>query len=182
LIKSAAAKPDTITYASVGSGGINHFAGALFARMTGVRLIHVPYKGGVPALTDVIAGHVDFMFGTLPLTLRQIQAGKVNALGVSSRRRTPLLPEIPTIAESGAPDYEVNNWWGVLLPTGAPSAIVTKLNAQIADILNRPESARRLKAEGIVPAPSSSTAFSYMLVSEIEKWRRVAREVDMKVE
>jgi tripartite-type tricarboxylate transporter receptor subunit TctC len=182
LIDVATAKPNTITYASVGTGGINHFAGALLARITGIQLIHVPYKGGVPALTDVIGGQVHLMFGTLPLTLSQVRAGKVKALGVSGMQRTPLLPEMPTIAESGAPGYEINNWWGVLAPAGVPAAIVAKLNTEIAGILGQRESARRLEAEGVVPSPLSSAAFSRVLVSEIEKWGRVARETNIKAE
>jgi tripartite-type tricarboxylate transporter receptor subunit TctC len=182
LIDDAMAKPNTITYASVGAGGINHFAGALLERTAGIQLIHVPYKGGAPALTDVIAGHVQLMFGTLPLTLGHIRAGKVKALGVSGMQRTPLLPEVPTIAESGAPGYEINNWWGVLAPAGVPPAIVAKLDTEIAGILNERESARRLEGEGIVPSPLSSTAFSRVLVSEIEKWARVAREANIKAE
>jgi tripartite-type tricarboxylate transporter receptor subunit TctC len=182
LIDDAMAKPNTIAYASVGTGGINHFAGALLERTAGIQLIHVPYKGGLPALTDVIAGHVQLMFGTLPLTLAQIRAGRVKALGLSGMQRTPLLPEVPTIAESGAPGYEINNWWGVLAPAGVPPAIVAKLDTEIAGILGEPESAQRLEAEGIVPSPLSSTAFSHALVSEIEKWARVAREANIRAE
>ena len=182
LIDKAIATPNTITYASVGTGGVNHFAGALFTRMAGIQLVHVPYKGGVPALSDVIGGHVQLMFGTLPLTLRHIHAGKINTLGVGSRQRTPLLPEVPTIAEAGVAGYEINNWWGVLAPAGVSAAIVARLNSEIAGILRQPESVLRLEAEGIAPSPSSSTAFSRVLVSEIEKWGRVAREARITAE
>ncbi len=122
------------------------------------------------------------MFGTLPLTLSQVRAGKIKALGVSSAKRTPLLPEVPTIAESGAPGYEINNWWGVLAPAGVPAAIVAKLNTEIAGILSQRESAQRLEAEGVAPSPLPSAAFSRMLVSEIEKWGRVAREANIRAE
>jgi tripartite-type tricarboxylate transporter receptor subunit TctC len=182
LIDDATAKPNTITYASVGTGGINHFAGELFARNARIQLIHVPYKGGVSALTDVIGGQVQLMFGTLPLTLRQIHAGKIKALGVTSLQRTPLLAEVPTIAETGAPGYEINNWWGVVAPAGLPSAIVARLNREISGILAQRESAQRLEADGIVLSPLSSAAFSRLLVSEIEKWARVAREANIKPE
>jgi tripartite-type tricarboxylate transporter receptor subunit TctC len=182
LIDAAKAKPNTIAYASVGAGGINHFAGALLERTADVQLIHVPYKGGAPALTDVIAGHVQLMFGTLPLTLTQIRAGNIKALGVTSMQRTPLLPEVPTIAESGAHGYEINNWWGALAPTGVSPAIVAKLDTEIAGILGDPEAARHLEAEGMAPSPLSSAAFAQLLASETEKWARVAREANIKAE
>jgi tripartite-type tricarboxylate transporter receptor subunit TctC len=182
LIAEARAKPNTITYASVGTGGINHFAGVLFERLAGVQLIHVPYKGGAPALTDVIGGHVQLMFGTLPLTRKHIHAGTIKALGVTGMQRSQLLPGVPTIAESGAPGFEINNWWGVLAPAGVPAAIVSKLNTEFAGILTQPESVKVLEAEGVVPSPLSPGAFSRVLVSEIEKWGRIAREANIKAE
>src|SRR5258706_7055279 len=182
LIDDATVKPNTVTYASVGIGGINHFAGALLARMTGIQLVHVPYKGGVPALTDVIGGQVQLMFGTLPLTLSPVRAGKIKALAVSSAQRTPLLPYVPTIAESGAPGYEMNIWWGVLAPAGVPASIVTKLNTEITGILAQPESTRRLEAGGASPSPMSSAAFARVLASELTKWEYVAREANIKAE
>jgi tripartite-type tricarboxylate transporter receptor subunit TctC len=182
LIDLAAAKPNTITYAVSGSGGINHFAGALFARIARVQLTNVPYRGGPPALTDVMAGQVQLMFGTLAITQAQIRAGRLKALGVSTTKRTPLLPEVPTIAESGAPGYEISIWWGVLAPAGMPPPLVAKLHAEIGGILGQPDSAQRLTAEGAEPSPSSSAAFARVLVSEIEKWTRVAREAGIKAE
>jgi tripartite-type tricarboxylate transporter receptor subunit TctC len=182
LIDLAKAKPDTITYAISGSGGINHFAGALFARIAGVQLMNVPYRGGPPALTDVMAGQVQLMFGTLAITLPQIRAGRLKALGVSRAKPTPLLPGVPAIAESGAPGYEISIWWGVLAPVGMPAAIVAKLDTEIGAILREPEFAQRLVADGAEPSPMPSPAFSRLLVSEVEKWKRVARESNIKAE
>ena len=182
LIDLATAKPNTVTYAVSGTGGINHFAGALFARTARIQLINVPYKGGPQALTDVIGGQVQVMIGTLAITLNQIRAGRLKALGVSSIKRTPLLPEVPTIAESGAPGYEINIWWGVLAPAGVPVPIVAKINAEIAGILSQPDSGKRLEAEGAAPSPMPGGEFGRMLVSEIEKWKRVARESDIRAE
>jgi tripartite-type tricarboxylate transporter receptor subunit TctC len=182
LIDLAKAKPGTLTYSSAGTGGINHFGGALFARMAGIQLIHVPYKGGAPALTDVMAGQVHLMWGSMPLTLSQIRAGKVKALGVTSAKRTPLLPEVPTIAEGGLPGYEISIWWGMIAPAGVPPAVVARLNTEIAGILGQPESAKRLEADGAEPSPLSSAAFGSMLTAEIEKWRRVAREAGIRAE
>ena len=182
LIDLAAAKPNTITYGISGSGGINHFAGALFARSARVQLINVPYRGGPQALTDVMAGQVQLMFATLAITQGQIRAGRLKALGVSTMRRTPLLPEVPTIAEAGVPGYEISIWWGVLAPAGIPAPVLGKLNTEIAAILSQRESTQRLTTEGAEPSPSSSAAFARVLVSEIEKWQRVAREANIKAE
>jgi tripartite-type tricarboxylate transporter receptor subunit TctC len=182
LIDLARAQPNTITYAVSGTGGINHFAGALFARTAGIQLIDVPYKGGPQALTDVIGGQVQVMFATLAITLNQIRAARIKALGVGSAKRTPLLPEVPTIAAAGVAGYEINIWWGVLAPAGVPAAIVAKLNAEIAAILREPDSAQRLAAEGAEPLPLPSTEFARVLAAEIEKWKRVARESKIKAE
>ena len=182
LIDLARAKPNTITYAVSGTGGINHFAGALFSRIAGVRLVNVPYKGGPQALTDLVSGQVQVMFGTAAITLSQVRAGRLKALGVSSAKRTPLLPDVPTIAESGAPGYEMSIWWGVLAPAGVPAAVVAKLNAEISHVLGQQESAQRLAADGAAPSPSGSAEFGRLLVTEVEKWRRVAREAGIKAE
>ena len=180
LIDLARAKPNTITYAVSGTGGINHFAGALFSRIAGVRLVNVPYKGGPQALTDLMSGQVQVMFGTAAITLSHVKSGRLKALGVSSAKRTLLLPEVPTIAESGAPGYEISIWWGVLAPAGVPAAIVARLNAEISQVLGQPESAQRLAADGAVPSPSGSAEFGRMLAAEVEKWQRVAREAGIE--
>ena len=182
LIDLATAKPNTITYAISGTGGINHFAGGLFSRITGVQLVNVPYKGGAQALTDLIGGQVQIMFGTAAITLAQIRAGRMKALGVSTRQRSALLPEVPTLAESGAPGYEMNTWWGVLAPAAMPATIVSRLNSDIAAILAQPESAKRLEAEGAAPSPLPSAEFTRMLGTEIDKWTRVARDANIKAE
>jgi tripartite-type tricarboxylate transporter receptor subunit TctC len=182
LIELASAKPNTITYAVSGTGGVNHFAGALFSRITGTQLINVPYKGGPQALTDLIGGQVQVMFGTAAITLTQVRAGRLKALGVSTAKRSPLLPDVPTIAESGAPGYEMSIWWGVLAPAGTPVAIVDRLYAEIAGILQQPESAQRLAAEGAEPSPLPSAAFTRLLTAEIDKWKRVARDANIKAD
>jgi tripartite-type tricarboxylate transporter receptor subunit TctC len=182
LVELAKAKPGTLTYGTAGNGGINHFATEVFARAAGIKLIHVPYKGGAPALTDVIAGQINFMFGTLPLTVRQIQAGKIRGYAVSAGKRTPLLPDVPTLAEAGVPGAEVATWWGIAVPAGTPEAIVTKLNADIGAIVTQPESAQRLENEGAEPRPLTSAAFSKFVASEMDKWARVAREANIKIQ
>jgi tripartite-type tricarboxylate transporter receptor subunit TctC len=142
--------------------------------------VNVPYKGGPQALTDLMSGQVQVMFGTAAITLSHVKSGRLKALGVSSAKRTLLLPEVPTIAESGAPGYEISIWWGVLAPAGVPAVIVAKLNAEIGQVLGQPESAQRLAADGAVPSPSGSAEFGRMLAAEVEKWQRVAREAGIE--
>lgn len=182
LIELATTKPNTLTYSSAGTGGINHFGGALFSRVARVQMIHVPYKGGAPALTDVMGGQVQFMWGTMPLTLTQIRAGKVKALAVTSAKRSPLLPDVPAIGEAGAPGAEISTWWGILAPAAVPGAMTTRLNNEIAALLVTPESAQRLAAEGAEPWPLSSEAFGRVISDEITKWTRVAREANIRAE
>ena len=182
LIDLAKRNPKTITYAISGTGGINHFAGALFSRIARIDLMDVPYRGGPQALTDVIAGQVQVMFATLAITHMQVRAGKLKALGVSSTKRTPLLPDVPTISESGVRGYEMNIWWGVLGPRGVPGTVVEKLTRQIGGVLREPGSAQHLEAQGAEPSPMSSAQFARVLASEVETWRRVAREANIKAE
>ncbi|MDB5811571.1 MAG: hypothetical protein JWN94_3693 [Betaproteobacteria bacterium] len=182
LIDLARAEPNTITYAISGTGGVNHFAGALFSRITGAQLVNVPYKGGPQALTDLIGGQVQVMFGTAAITLAQVRAGRLKALGVSTLKRSPLLPDVPTIAESGVPGYAMSIWWGVLAPAATPAAVINKLNTEIAAILNQPEAAQRLAAEGAEPSPLPAAEFTRLLSTEVEKWQRVARESNIKVD
>jgi tripartite-type tricarboxylate transporter receptor subunit TctC len=182
LIELAKSKPKAVTYASAGTGGINHFGGALFAHVANIQMTHVPYKGGAPALTDVIAGQVQLMFGSMPLTLGQIRAGKIKALGVTSAKRSPLLPDVPAIAEAGAPGYEIQTWWGILAPAAVPAAIVTRLNTEITAVIRQPDSAQRLEAEGAEALPMSSAAFGRLIIAELDKWARVAREANIRAE
>ncbi len=182
LIDIARAKPGSLTYASAGIGGINHFGGALFSRIAGVQMTHVPYKGGAPALADVIGGQVQLMWGTMPLSLTQIRAGKVRPLAVTSAKRSPLLPDVPAIGEAGAPGAEISTWWGLLAPAGVPPPLLAKINAEIAGILRQPESAQRLSAEGAEPWILTSAQFAGVISKEIEKWARVAREAGIRAE
>jgi len=182
LVALAKAKPGALNYGTSTPGGPGSLGAALLKSMTGINIVNVPYKGGPQALTDLVSGQVQVMFGTAAITLSQVRSGRLKALGVSSARRSSLLPEVPTIAESGAPGYEMSIWWGVIAPVGLPAAIVTRLNTEIGQILGQPESAQRLAADGAVPSASGSAEFGRMLIAEVEKWRRVAREADIKAE
>jgi len=182
LIAIARAKPKSVSYAIAGIGGINHFSAALFERIANVQMLPIAYKGGAPALTDVIAGQVNLMFGTQTLAVRQIQAGKVKALGVTTAKRSAHLPDVPTIAESGAPGYEIGIWWGVVGPAGLPAPIVSRLSSEIGGIFKLPESAKRLDADSAEPWLLTGTAFGKHLSAEVENWKRVAREAKIEVE
>jgi tripartite-type tricarboxylate transporter receptor subunit TctC len=182
LIALAKLKPGQIGYATSGTGGINHFGGELLARTAGVKLLHVPYKGGAPAMTDVIGGHVPLIVCTMPLCVPQVKAGRIKPLGVGGAQRSALLPEVPTIAESGAPGYEFTVWWGMLAPVGTPPAIVEKMNAEVASILRTPEAQQKLGTEGAEPKPMPSAEFSKLLASETDKWIRIAREAGITSE
>ena len=133
-------------------------------------------------MTDTVAGQVQMIISVIPAILATVKAGRLRALGVTSAKRAPLLPEVPTIVEAGVPGYEVTTWWGVLAPAGVPAAIVAKLNGEIGAVLTQPESAQRLAAEGAEPWPMTSAAFGRLIVSEIEKWTRVAREANIRAE
>lgn len=182
LINLARAKPNTLTYSSAGTCGINHFGGALFARMAGVQLTHMPYKGRAPALTDVMAGQISMMWGTMPLPLTQVRSGKVKALGVTSAKRSSLLPATPTIAESGVPGYDIATWWGMLALASVPASIVNKLNTEISGIITQADSAQRLAAEGAEPWELTSAAFGKVIVTEIDKWTKVALDAGIRAE
>ena len=182
LIALAKAKPGQIRYASSGIGGFNHFGGELFNTMAGVKMAHIPYKGGGPAMLDVMTGQVEVVFGTLIQALPQIRSGKLKPLGVGSAKRSPLLPQVSTVSEGGVPGYDGTIWWGVLGPAGIPSAIVAKLNAEIGAILRDPEMAKRLVAEAAEPVVDTPEAFGKLIVNDIAKWGRIAKQAGIRSE
>jgi tripartite-type tricarboxylate transporter receptor subunit TctC len=176
LIALAKARPGELTYASSGVGGTQHLAGALFAKMANVNMLHIPYKGSAPGLIDVIAGNVLLMFPNIPSALPHVKAGRLRALGVTSLKRSSVIPSIPTIAESGLPGYEANVWFGVFAPAGLSPAIVTRLNGEIVKIIKRPdirEGVSRLGGDLVGDSPEEFAAF---LKVEISKWAVVIKE------
>jgi tripartite-type tricarboxylate transporter receptor subunit TctC len=181
LIALARAKPGELRYATSGIGGFNHFCGELFNTLAKVKLTHIPYKGGGPAMLDVMTGQVEVTFGTLIQALPHLRSNKLKPLGVGSVKRSPLLPQVPTIAET-VPGYEGNIWWGVLAPTGVPAPIVTRLNNEINAILKEPEMAKRLTAEAAEPVIGSPEAFGKLIVNDLGKWSRIAKEAAIKAE
>lgn len=179
LIALAKAKPGQLHYASSGIGGVNHFAGELFKLATKADIVHVPYKGGTPAMTDVMAGQVEVIFNALTSALTHIRSGKLKAIGVGSLKRTPVLPDVPAIAET-VPGYESVVWWGIQGPTGIPPAIVTKLNTEIGAILRDPQAVKRLEAEAAEVVISSPEAFGKLMADEVAKWIKVSNAAGIK--
>jgi tripartite-type tricarboxylate transporter receptor subunit TctC len=179
LIAQAKAKPGQIHYASSSAGGLTHFAGELFNLMAGVKMTMVPYKGGAPAITDVIAGHVPVLINTLTPLLPHARSGRLKILGVSGAKRTAALPEAPTVAEAGVPGYEASIWWGMLGPAGLKRDIVTRLNQEIGAIVRDAQSVGWLTSHAADPLTATPDEFAKLMISDISKWKKVAREAGM---
>ena len=175
LIALANAKPGELSFGSPGNGTPQHLAGELFNTMTGVKMVHVPYKGAVPALTDLLGGRLSMIFSSMPPALPHLQSGKLRALGVTSSARSPAAPDVPTIAQSGLKGYEVINWYGVLVPAKTPKEIVGKLNGEVVGIMNLPAVKERLAAQGAETYTSTPEKFAEMIKSETEKWAKVVK-------
>ena len=171
----ARARPDALTYASSGNGSVNHLLGEMLKTEAGIKMLHVPYRGVAPAITDVIGGQVDSAFSSVPSVLQMVQTDKVRALAISSAKRVAAAPEIPTIAESGFPGFDVNPWWGILAPAGIDVAIVRKINEDVADILRTKEMIDFLAAQGAEPLMTSPEAFLKILEADVVKWDKVVK-------
>ena len=181
LIALARSQPGKLNYASVGTGSPGHIAGELFKLKTGVDMVHVPYKGGGPAVTDTLGGQVQLLFVSLPAALQYVKAGRLRALAVTSDQRSVAAPDIPTIAESGV-DCIVNSWYGALVPAKTPAAIVAKLQAAFAKVLAMPEIRQKLLAQGAEATSSTSAEFDRLIRDELAKWDYVIREAKIKPE
>ena len=182
LIALAKAKPGYLHYASSGIGGFNHFGGELFKSMAGIDLVHVPYKGGGPAMIDVMSGQVEVLISTLIQALPHIRNGKLKALGVGGAKRTSTLPDVPTISEAGVTGYDGSIWWGILGPRNMTPALVARLNADIGFVLRDPDSAKRLAAEAAEPVIASPEAFGKIIATDIAKWSRIARAAGIRAQ
>jgi tripartite-type tricarboxylate transporter receptor subunit TctC len=169
-------------YGSSGVGGASHLAMALFMSMAALDAQHVPYKGGAPAVADLVAGRVDLMMANLTTAQPHIRAGRLRGLGVGTRARSPLFPEMPTIAEAGLPGYEANNWNGVVAPKKTPRAVIDRLHREIVAVLNEPATAKRLAAQGLEPIGDTPAQFAQYLKSEAAKWGRVVKAAGIKPE
>jgi len=171
----ARARPDALTYASSGNGSVNHLLGEMLKTEAGIKMLHVPYRGVAPAITDVIGGQVDSAFSSVPSVLQMVQTDKVRALAISSAKRVAAAPEIPTIAESGFPGFDVNPWWGILAPAGIDVTIVRKINEDVANILGTKEMIDFLAAQGAEPLITSPEAFLKILEADVVKWAKVVK-------
>ena len=176
LIALAKAKPDALSFASSGSGGVSHLVGEMFKAQAGVQMLHVPYKGDAPALADLVGGQVSLEFGTALSFLPYIQSGRLKALAVTSRARSPVLPNVPTVAESGLKGFEALQWYGVFGPANLRPEIVTRLNTEIAKILKTPEVTERLKGLASEVMADSPEQFAAFQKAEIAKWARVVKD------
>jgi len=182
LIAYAKANPGKLNYASVGTGSPGHIAGELFKLKTGTRMVHIPYKGGGPAVVDTIGGQVQLLFVSLPAAWQHVKAGKLKAIAVTSAKRSVAAPDVPTIAESGIADFVVDSWYGALAPAKTPPAIVAKLNAAFVKVLENPQTKERLLAQGAEAAPSTPAEFDRIIRDELQKWEYVIRAANIKPE
>ena len=181
LIALARKEPGRIDYASSGNGSAQHLVGAMFATQAGIELNHVPYKGSSQAMQDVLAGRVKVTFAGVPNVLNQVRAGRLRALGVTSAKRWPDMPDVPTIAEAGVPGYEASLWLCMLAPAGTPEAIVDKMSAAIGKALHDPDTVQKLRTAGIAPTYMGPKEFGRFLRAEYDKWGKVVQETGATV-
>ncbi len=182
LIDHAKKQPDKLSYASAGSGSITHLAEALFVDMAGVKIAHIPYKGTGPALNDTIAGNTQLLFGSPSTTIQHVTSGRLRPLAVTTSKRVPALPDVPTMAEAGLAGYEVVLWHGLAGPKGLPKDVVTKINAEANQILKVKEMEKFLATDGVAPAGGTPEQFAATIRSDIERWRAVVQKANIKVD
>jgi tripartite-type tricarboxylate transporter receptor subunit TctC len=176
------ANPGKLTYGSSGTGGAPHLAGELFARTTGVNMVHVPYKGLSPAISDLLGGHIQILFADTGLVLPQIKAGKLRALAVTGAQRSALLPDVPTVREAGIRGYQAGSWYGILGPAGTPPAVIGRVNAEVNIALANSELQKQLAVQGMEPAAMSPEQFSALMREDYDKWGKLIREAGIKLE
>ena len=181
LVAAAKEKPASITYASTGIGGFNHFGGELFKKIAGIDMVMVPYKGGGPAMIDVMAGNVPVMFSSVTQALPHVRTGRLKLLAVGGARRSEVLPDVPTVSESGYPGYEVSVWWGIAAPAGVPRIVSDRLRGEFTAILKDPETLKRLAAEAAEPQIVTPVEFRKIIHDDVQKWREVAKSAGIQV-
>jgi len=173
LIALAKAHPGQLSYSSSGVGGTPHLAGELFNSMAGVTMVHVPYKGSAPAMADLLGGHIQLTFDNMLTVLPQVKAGKLRGLAVTMTTRSPLAPELPTVAEAGLKGFEVKSWNGVVVPTGTPKEIIARLNGEIVRILRQPDLREKFLVQGVELVPTTPEEFGAFIKQDIAKWAKV---------
>ena len=182
LIAMARSAAQPVTFANSGTGTTAHLAGELFNHMAGTRMLSVPYKGGGPAVTDLLGGHVQVYFATVPSVLQHIESGKLRALAVTSTTRVPELPQVPTVAEAGLPGFEVTAWFGLFAPSRTPRPVVERLNAEVVKILAMPDVRQKMSAHGVLPGGGTSASLREFLVADIDKWAKLIRQAGIRAE
>ena len=173
LIALAKAKPGTLNFGSSGNGSTNHMAGELLKSMTGINIVHLPYRGAAPAMNDLIAGHIPMMFDNIPAVLPQVQGKAIKAIAVAGAKRAAALPDVPTVAESGVPGFEASAWFGLVAPAKTPPAVLAKLEGEVDAILKMPDVQKRFTELGAEPGNVSGAAFGTFLAEETAKWTKI---------
>jgi tripartite-type tricarboxylate transporter receptor subunit TctC len=176
LIALARAQPGKLSYGSSGAGNAGHLAGELFKMMAKVDMVHIPYKGGAPAMVDLIGGAVQLIFASAPTAVPQVKAGRIRGLAVTTLKRSVMLPDLPTIAEAGLPGYDADNWYGMVTRAGTPREIILRLNSEIRRALEAPDVKQVLLGQGLEVAPGTPEAFGAYMKSEYEKWAKVIKD------
>ena len=182
LVALAKSKPGTLNYASAGIGSFQHLSSEMFRVMAGVDIVHVPFKGGGPAMADVIAGSTQICIGSLLQVIPHIRSGRLKALGTGGAKRAPALADVPTVAEAGVSGYEANNWWGILAPAATPAAIVKRLNAETAAIVASAEMRKKFESQGAETVAMSPAEFGRFIRAETAKWAKVVQQAGIKAE
>lgn len=182
LIALAKARPRTLNFANSGVGTTAHLAGELFNRMAGVEMVSVNYKGGGPAVTDLLGGHVQLYFSTIPSVIQHVKAGKLRAIAVTGRQRSGEMPEVPTVIESGLRDFEVTSWFGLFAPAGTPRPVIDRLHRESAAVLALADVRQKMAAHGVDATSSTPEALGQLLAGEIERWGKVIRDAGIKAE
>jgi tripartite-type tricarboxylate transporter receptor subunit TctC len=182
LIALAKARPNEIHYASAGIGTVQHFAGELFNLRAGVKMVHVPFKGGGPSALNLVAGHVQLSFDVIPVVINQVKAGKLRPIAVTAEKRTPLMPDVPTVSESGLKGIELATWWGLVAPAAVDKEVVTQLHGETVKALQQSDVRRRIADNGADVVGNSPGEFAAFIRSERDKYARIARDANIKLE
>jgi len=182
LVALARARPGQLTYVSAGVGASGHLGGALFETLTGTKMVHIPYKGMAVAITDLMSGQVSLTFGTSLSVIPHARSGRLRALATTGARRSPALPDLPTVAEAGVPGYEASLWYGFVGPARLPPEVVRRLNSAIVAVLGLPDVRDRLASQGVDPQPTTPEEFAQLLASDVERWAKVIQRAGIQPE
>lgn len=182
VIALAKARPGQLHYASFGPGSSAHLVGEMLRSTARIEIVHVAYKGGPPALADLVGGHIEMMFNLLPIVVPHVKSGRLRAIAVTASKRAPALPDVPTFAEAGIPDFEAGSWYGVLAPAGTPKEIIARLSSEISRILSLADVRQRLAAEGAEPIGNTPEQFAEQIRRDLARWAKIARDARVRVQ